>query len=209
MEHRLYRDKAKAIAGGVAAGIGNFLKVDNTIVRAIFVFLVIFGRTAVFSSFLVYCILWIAIPPLPLNTYARDDFETEYRIDPVTGMPLTTNKATTRSSTESSRIFGFILLALGIVFLADKFIDIDWNLDRYWPIVLILAGVVLLISNKNKNTPTLEANYQVKNEVQAGSNTISHSSAGSTYNTENVPGTGSSSPGSSINGVTETEHSDL
>lgn len=208
MEHRLYRDKAKAIAGGVAAGIGNFLKADPTIVRAIFVFLVIFGRTAVFSSFLVYCILWIAIPPLPLNTYSGGDFETDYRVDPVTGLPLATNRATTRSSTESSRIFGFILLALGLVFLADKFIDIDWNFDRYWPIVLILAGVALLVSNKNKNTSIVEADYKVKNDVQAGSNKVSHGSAESTYNTGNVLGTGHSSPGSNINGATETEHRD-
>jgi len=209
MENRLYRDKAKAIVGGVAAGIGNFLKVDNTIVRAIFVFLVIFGRTAIFSSFVVYCILWIAIPPLPANTSLAGDFETDYRVDPVTGLAITANKTTTRSSTESSRIFGFILLALGLVFLADRFIDIDWNFDRYWPVLLILAGVALLVSNKTRNTPTIEADYKVKSDVQAGSNTMSHGSTGSSYNTGNEPGTGYSSPGSNINGTTETEHRDL
>lgn len=208
MEHRLYRDKAKAIAGGVAAGIGNFLKVDSTIIRAIFVFLVIFGRTAVFSSFVVYCILWIAIPPLPANSYQSGDFETDYRVDPVTGLPLTASK-TTRSSTESSRIFGFILLALGLVFLADRFIDFDLNLNKYWPVLLILAGVALLVSNKSRTTPTIEADYKVKSDVQPGSNTMSHGSTGNSYNTGNVPGTGYSSPGSNINGAAETEHRDL
>lgn len=208
MEHRLYRDKGKAIAGGVAAGIGNYLKVDSTVIRAIFVFLVIFGRTAVFSSFVVYCILWIAIPPLPANVRADTDFEADYRVDPLTGLPLASSKSPVKSSAESSRVFGFILLALGLVFLADRFIDIDWNFDRYWPILLIVAGIILLINNKNrKNARVIVENAQTQSP--ATSNTMSHGSSGNTYNTGNLPGTGYSSPGSNINGASETEHHDL
>ncbi len=149
MEHKLYRDKARAIAGGVAAGIGNYLRIDTTLVRAIFIFLVLFGRTGVFSSFVVYCILWIAIPALPLGMRQGDAYEAEYRIDPLTGERKTNQLASLQ--TGSSKIFGFILLGLGIVFLADRFIDIDWNFDRYWPALLIVAGIALLINNKNKH----------------------------------------------------------
>lgn len=151
MEHRLYRDKAKAIAGGVAAGIGNYLRIDTALVRAIFVLLVLFGRTGVFSSFVVYCILWIAIPPLPENLRVRTDFETDYRVDPLTGEPMKAVPADLKPQGESSRVFGFILLGLGLVFLADRFIDIDWDFDRYWPALLIIAGVVLLLTNRNRN----------------------------------------------------------
>lgn len=149
MEHRLYRDKARAVAGGVAAGIGNYLRIDTTLVRAIFIFLVLFGRTGVFSSFIVYLILWIAIPALPLGMRQGDAFEAEYRVDPVTGARIANPVPSVQ--TGSSKIFGFILLGLGIVFLADRFIDIDWNFDRYWPALLIIAGIALLI-NKNKHS---------------------------------------------------------
>lgn len=157
MEQKLYRDKTRAIAGGVAAGISNYLHLDTTLVRAVFVFLILFGRTGRFGAVVVYCILWIALPPLTEELRRNSSFETDYRIDPDTGAPYRPAPATHKTS-ESSRIFGFILLGLGLVFLADRFIDIDWDFDRYWPVLLIAAGILLLVSNRNKLLPGTSTN---------------------------------------------------
>ncbi len=158
MDNRLYRDKKKAIAGGVAAGIANSLHLDITLIRALFVCLIVFGKIGVMASFVVYCVLWVAIPAQPVQT-ANSLFEADYRVDPQnpgTGgsgsTDFTKSSPSFSSQTDNSRIFGFILLGLGIVFLADRFIDIDWDyLDRFWPVLLILAGIAVLVGRRKSN----------------------------------------------------------
>ena len=169
IDNRLYRDKANGIIGGVAAGIGSYLKLDTTLVRIVFIILVFFGRTGVFSSFLIYCILWAAIPPMAIKvTSGATPFDADYRIDPIND--LDKNKSSnTRSPSESSRVLGFILVALGVIFLANRFITIDWDIDRFWPVILILVGIVLVIkSRKQKDGHHSSPNDIPKTENQAG-----------------------------------------
>ena len=59
---RLYRDIGPdKVIGGVCAGLAKYFEVDPTIVRLVFVLLVIFGTSGV----LLYVILWILMPPQP------------------------------------------------------------------------------------------------------------------------------------------------
>ena len=56
---RLYRSTSEAMLGGVAAGLGNYLKVDPVLVRAAFVILtLITGGTFL----IVYLAMWLLIP---------------------------------------------------------------------------------------------------------------------------------------------------
>jgi phage shock protein PspC (stress-responsive transcriptional regulator) len=58
VEKRLYRDPDSRVFGGVCSGLGHYLNIDPVILRIIFVILFfVYG-----SSFLIYLILWIAIP---------------------------------------------------------------------------------------------------------------------------------------------------
>lgn len=56
---RLYRSTSEAMLGGVAAGLGNYFKVDPTIVRAAFVILT-FITGGAFA--LVYVAMWLLVP---------------------------------------------------------------------------------------------------------------------------------------------------
>lgn len=63
---RLTRSRTNQMVGGVCAGLGNYLNVDPTAIRLIFILLVLLGA----SGILIYLILWIIIPlepegPLP------------------------------------------------------------------------------------------------------------------------------------------------
>ncbi|MBF6612987.1 MAG: PspC domain-containing protein [Chloroflexi bacterium] len=56
---RLYRSTSEAMLGGVAAGLGNYLKIDPTFIRLTFVLLTIFSGGA---FFLAYLALWLIVP---------------------------------------------------------------------------------------------------------------------------------------------------
>ncbi|MBN2101053.1 PspC domain-containing protein [Candidatus Dojkabacteria bacterium] len=55
---RIYRSESNRMIAGVCGGIGEYFDVDPTIVRIIWVLVVLFGG----SGILVYIILWIVIP---------------------------------------------------------------------------------------------------------------------------------------------------
>ncbi|HOU76340.1 MAG TPA: PspC domain-containing protein [Candidatus Dojkabacteria bacterium] len=55
---RLYRSETDQILGGVASGIADYLNIDPTIVRFLWVLVALLGGTGVF----VYIVLWIIIP---------------------------------------------------------------------------------------------------------------------------------------------------
>lgn len=56
---KLYRSKKNRIIAGICGGLGEYFNVDPTIVRLIWVFLVVFGMGA---GILLYIIFWIIIP---------------------------------------------------------------------------------------------------------------------------------------------------
>ena len=60
---RLYRDESDKILGGVCGGLANYLRIDPTIVRLVFV-LFSFGAG---SGILLYILLWMILPSKPLN----------------------------------------------------------------------------------------------------------------------------------------------
>jgi phage shock protein PspC (stress-responsive transcriptional regulator) len=57
--NRLYRSTSEAILGGVAAGLGNYFKIDPTIVRIIFVLATLLTSG---GFLLVYLAMWLLIP---------------------------------------------------------------------------------------------------------------------------------------------------
>lgn len=58
MARRLYRSKSERILGGVCGGLGEYLDVDPTVVRLVFILLAILGGHGV----LAYLILLLIMP---------------------------------------------------------------------------------------------------------------------------------------------------
>lgn len=57
---RLFRDTDNALVAGVAAGLANYFGLDTTLIRLIFVLLVIFSAG---FGIILYLLLWLIIPP--------------------------------------------------------------------------------------------------------------------------------------------------
>lgn len=58
VDKRLFRDEENAILGGVMAGFANYMNWDVTVIRAVYVLLIIFGG----FGFPLYIVLWIITP---------------------------------------------------------------------------------------------------------------------------------------------------
>ncbi|MFA5622723.1 MAG: PspC domain-containing protein [Candidatus Dojkabacteria bacterium] len=58
MQKKLYRSETDIMIGGVCGGLGEYLGIDSTIVRLIFVLILLSGG----SGILAYIVLWIVLP---------------------------------------------------------------------------------------------------------------------------------------------------
>ncbi len=60
MTKKLYRSQSSKMLGGICAGLAEYLEVDSTLIRLIFVAVGLL--TAIFPMLLFYLIAWIIIP---------------------------------------------------------------------------------------------------------------------------------------------------
>ncbi|NLG80721.1 MAG: PspC domain-containing protein [Firmicutes bacterium] len=162
MAKRLYRSKRECIIGGVAGGIAEYFDIDPTIVRILWVLLALADGIGV----LAYIIAWIIIPA---NPYAESSErfektegirqevidrakEVEARLKgeaPAAGPPPSEGtpawNGRVRRDDSGAKIIGIALVCVGALFLARNFWP--WlNLGALWPVALVIAGIVLLVS---------------------------------------------------------------
>ncbi len=145
----LYRSRSNTMIGGVAGGISEALNTDPVIIRLMFILLTLVGGGGV----LLYIILWIALPLDPdLNYFKQSSNDNEMNME---------NESTDRNvdggkknfpgknKSDGSLMGGLILIALGAIFLIERFIP--WvSFGDLWPLILVFAGVALIISNYSK-----------------------------------------------------------
>jgi phage shock protein C len=147
VNRRLYRSRTDRVMQGVAGGVAEYLDVDPTIVRVIWALLALVTG-GVFAA--LYIVMWAIVPEGPAPAAPAESGATGS--DPVTGQPAPPSRSTwsaqpiarhRRGSGSGSYVVGLILVGLGLYFLVrDYFPGI--NLDRLWPLGLVVLGVVLL-----------------------------------------------------------------
>lgn len=128
MSKNLTKSNKDFIIFGVAGGLAQHFNVSSLFLRIIFVILAFPG-----IGILAYVILAIAMPSK--QTSNNNNFNNMEENKPNKG--------------NGNLVAGVTLIALGIVFLIDKyFVDIEFR--DIWPFVLIIAGIVILIGGRNK-----------------------------------------------------------
>jgi phage shock protein C len=128
----LYRSRKDRVFGGVAGGIAQSLNADPAIVRLIFALLIIVGG----GGLLLYLILWIAIPEEPFQFY-QESPAGEARPAGETNSPETPNTTPVypQHRNNGALIGGLIFIAIGIIFLADRFLpNIRIHFHDFWPV---------------------------------------------------------------------------
>jgi len=154
MEKKLYRSHANRILAGVAGGLGEYFDVDPTIVRLLFVLMIVFGG----SGILIYLILWVLMPNSPEGELSIDKeriknvaeeikdkagkLGEEFKKDNKKEQDLPVGK-----SRRSGGLFGWILLIIGAIFLLNAFAptSLRFLFSRFWAVGLIILGLILII----------------------------------------------------------------
>jgi phage shock protein C len=119
-QRRLYRSRKERMLFGVCGGLAQYFNLDPVLVRLGFL---LFGLgTGV--GFIAYLVLAIVVPERPIG-------DTE---------PAVTSTA---DAARAQQLIGSALVILGFVLLASTLRVFDW--DRYWPVLLIALGGLLLL----------------------------------------------------------------
>lgn len=148
---RLYRSAKSKVFGGVAGGIADYFEIDPIIIRLLFVVIAFAGGGGV----IVYLILWIALPlepimPFNMNMGSGEPFSSDNPGEPSsadynTGASNPFN-IPVKPENRNGLIGGIVLISLGLIFLANRFIpNIDFG--DLWPLVLVVLGGVLIATS--------------------------------------------------------------
>jgi len=140
MKKRLYRSNVENKIAGVCGGLGEYFDIDPTIVRII-LFLLIFAHGA---GLIIYIVGWIVMPRRPLESGVETVNRTDNSQNPET-------KSENHGSSNAGYLWpGLILIVLGLVFLAhNMWWWFDWS--DFWPVILIVAGALILIRAYNND----------------------------------------------------------
>jgi phage shock protein C len=137
----LYRSSKDNMIGGVAGGIAAYARIDPVIVRILFVLMAMFGG----SGMLIYAIMWIVLPldnSIIINDLNSENMEENTKYENGQKSKFQ-NHPRYKKKDDGSLIAGLILISLGVIFLVIRYFPrIDFG--DLWPILLIVAGVVLL-----------------------------------------------------------------
>lgn len=155
---RLYRSAKSKVFGGVAGGIAEYFDIDPIIIRLLFAIIALAGG----GGAVVYLILWVALPIEPITPFTMNmGSGTETggsNFDQQSGTDFTQASQPTfspeKSSNRNGLIGGVLLISLGLIFLANRFLT-NINFSDLWPLVLVVLGGVLIATSfaerKNKN----------------------------------------------------------
>lgn len=146
---QLYRSCKNRIIGGVCGGLGEYFDLDPVLIRLVFVLLAIPGGVGLW----VYIVAWLIIPQDPTclgengKTGKEDIKEKAEALASEIKKSVKENK---RNRNDDGRIIGgLVLLALGVIFLAQNVFG--WNLwSNFWPLILILVGFIIILNGSKK-----------------------------------------------------------
>ena len=141
MKKKWYRSRKDKMIGGVCGGIGEYFDIDPTLIRILFVVGLFMA-----AGFLAYIVLWIVVPEEPVipETTSATGATAEQKSDAENARPETKpNEPGPRRN--RSGIFGGVLVILGVLLLIDNFV----TFHAFWPLVLILIGVGILLKTRN------------------------------------------------------------
>lgn len=140
---RLLRSRSDHVIGGVCGGLAKYLAVDVILVRLAFLALALVNGLGI----LVYLVMWVVVPDEEAQGL---DAEASMRanLDEIRGEARRVGRSlrTSMGNERRTTVIGGLLILLGVMFLVDQFGLNLISFRSFWPLFLIVLGVVLLLS---------------------------------------------------------------
>jgi len=140
---KLYRSEKDRVIAGICAGLGEFFRVDPTIVRLIFILITIFGG----GGLLLYLILWLIIPSQKADSQlTKDNIEKNAEEIKDKAQQFAEDLKINTTNLNSRQLFGVIIIILGMMLLLGNFGVISFSyIWKFFPaIIVIILGVAIL-----------------------------------------------------------------
>lgn len=133
---RFERSATNKVIGGVCAGLADYLNMDVTLVRVLFVVAALCGS----FGFWLYIILWIVAPSQKVIGFDSKNDE-----------PIEINVVENEKKgvQKGAVVTAVILIGIGLLALIDNFMPIDW-IWKLWPVILIALGIVIIMNTQKK-----------------------------------------------------------
>lgn len=135
-DKQLYRSETDRMLAGICGGIAEYFGWDAAIVRLTFIFIILLGG----SGILAYILLWVIVP-------TQSDVSKERTLkggtQPLVKQTLPKKSLSTTSAKHPG--WGIFLIGVGAVLLLHNLgIGQYLQLDRTWPILLVILGFIVL-----------------------------------------------------------------
>ena len=148
MENRkLRRNPMNRVIGGVCSGLADFFGVDVALMRIAFVIAFLFAS----FGFWLYIILWIVLPENGQQTTDNGQQSFGQSQGQSQGQsPQSESVSVSKSESKVKSIFaGAFIILIGLLFLVNNFIPINW-VWKLWPLILVAIGVVMIVTARKK-----------------------------------------------------------
>ena len=152
MENRkLRRNPMNRVIGGVCSGLADFFGVDVALMRIAFVIAFLFAS----FGFWLYIILWIVLPENGQQTTdnGQQSFgqsQSQSQGQGQSQSPQSESVSVSKSESKVKSIFaGAFIILIGLLFLVNNFIPINW-VWKLWPLILVAIGVVMIVTARRK-----------------------------------------------------------
>ncbi len=140
MDKKLYKSQTDKMLAGVCGGIAEYLNVDSTVIRLLWLLVILLGG----SGIILYILAWAIIP-----SNQKESVQTVEKVETIETSDDFNNEAKTEPRNESSKNMGIILLIVGLIILFTQIAPIYIPWTKIWPVLIIALGLYLIINNKN------------------------------------------------------------
>ena len=142
---KLRRNSMNRVIGGVCSGLADFFGVDVALMRIAFVIAFLFAS----FGFWLYIILWIVLPENGQQTI--DDSQQPFgQSQSQSQSPQSESVSVSKSESKVKSIFaGAFIILIGLLFLVNNFIPINW-VWKLWPLILVAIGIVMIVTASKK-----------------------------------------------------------
>jgi len=147
--NRLYRSEDDKMLAGVAGGLGEYLNIDSSIIRILFVIITLLGG----SGILLYLILWVIIPTKSKQEIgANENIKNNVQEMKEKAQSLASEMKNTSKKHESRTWLAIIAIVIGVVFLLENLgIFEPFLIRKFWPLILIAFGLAIFFKNEKRS----------------------------------------------------------